>query len=116
MPSFTVIQCAITVAAWHSLWVEPFHLGIARIEIKSPKLPGLPSLRVLHLSDLHLERITLRERQLLEFVDELRPDLIIFTGDFLNLSYTHDERTRAFSHRRGAGCGQAATGCADSTD
>jgi predicted MPP superfamily phosphohydrolase len=77
------------------LWAEPFELGVTRIEIVSPKLAGLPPLRVLHLSDLHVERITPRERQLLEFVDELRPDLIVFTGDFLNLSYTHDERAQA---------------------
>jgi len=83
---------ALTGNVLDSLWGEPFRLGVTRVEIKSPKLAGCPPLRLLHLSDLHLERITARERQLLALVAETRPDLIVITGDFLNTSYTHDAR------------------------
>jgi len=93
--AIAALQIAMTGAAWYSLWVEPFRLGVTHIQIKSPKLNGLPPLRVLHLSDLHIERITPRERQLVELVEELRPDLIVLTGDLLNLSYTYDERAHA---------------------
>jgi predicted MPP superfamily phosphohydrolase len=86
---------ALTGAALDSLWAEPFRLGVTRLELKSDKLAGQPPLRVLHLSDLHIERITLREQRLLELACALRPDLIVFTGDFLNLSFTHDERALA---------------------
>lgn len=90
-----VVQLAITTAAWYGLWIEPFRLGVTRVQIKSPKLNGHKPLRLLHLSDLHIERITQRERELLRLVDQLQPDLIVFTGDYLNLSYTHDERAHA---------------------
>jgi predicted MPP superfamily phosphohydrolase len=90
-----VVQPVITSAAWYGLWIEPFRLGVTRVQIKSPKLNGHKPLRLLHLSDLHIERITRREQKLLRLVDELRPDLIVFTGDYLNLSYTHDERAHA---------------------
>ena len=78
-----------------SLWAEPFQLDVTRIEIESPRLAGRPPIRVLHLSDLHVERITSRERRLLELVEELRPDLIVFTGDSLNLSFLDDARAQA---------------------
>ena len=80
-----LVQAGISAAAWYGLWVEPFRLGVTRLEIESAKLDGQPALRILHLSDLHVERITQRERRLLELADQLRPDLVVFTGDFLNL-------------------------------
>ncbi len=86
---------ALTGNVLDSLWAEPFRLGVTRLLIRSSKLAGHLPLRVLHLSDLHLERMTPREQELLELVGELRPDLIVFTGDFLNLSYVHDGRAQA---------------------
>jgi len=91
----TIGNLALTGNVLDSLWAEPFRLGVTRLEIQSHKLAGSPPLRVLHLSDLHVERITTRERKLLELVAELRPDLIVFTGDFLNLSYARDVRAQA---------------------
>ena len=91
----TIGNLALTGNVLDSLWAEPFRLDVTRIEIKSPKLAGRPPVRVLHLSDLHIERITARERRLLELVEELRPDLIVFTGDFLNLSFLDDPRAQA---------------------
>jgi predicted MPP superfamily phosphohydrolase len=86
---------ALTGNVLDSLWAEPFRLDVTRIEIESPRLAGHPPIRVLHLSDLHIERITARERRLLELVGELRPDLIVFTGDFLTLSIPDDARAQA---------------------
>jgi predicted MPP superfamily phosphohydrolase len=45
---------------------------------------------LLHLGDLHVERTTRRERDLNRMISDLRPDLILFSGDFLNLSYIED--------------------------
>ena len=86
---------ALTGNVLDSLWGEPFRLGVTRLQVVSPKWAGNLPLRVLHLSDLHMERITARERRLLELIDEMRPDLIVFTGDLLNLSYVHDARAQA---------------------
>ena len=86
---------ALSGNALDSLWAEPFRLDVTRVEIKSPKLAGRPPVRVLHVSDLHVERITTREQRLVELAEELRPDLIVFTGDLLNLSYLDDARAQA---------------------
>jgi uncharacterized protein len=76
--------------------VEPFRLRITRLEIVCPALanPGTP-LRLVHLSDIHVERTTRRERDLPALVAHLEPDLIVLTGDYLNASYTDDPRAVA---------------------
>ncbi|PKN91663.1 MAG: hypothetical protein CVU45_01705 [Chloroflexi bacterium HGW-Chloroflexi-7] len=56
----------------------------------SSKLSGDQPLRVLHISDLHIERLARREKSIIEKVKQLSPDMILFTGDVLNLSYKHD--------------------------
>jgi predicted MPP superfamily phosphohydrolase len=76
--------------------VEPFRLRVTRLAIASPRLanPGMP-LRIVHLSDLHVERTTRRERALPALVAGLEPDLIVVSGDYLNASYADDPRALA---------------------
>jgi predicted MPP superfamily phosphohydrolase len=63
--------------------------------IQSDTWPAAPPLRLLHLSDLHVERLTQREAHLLKLIEQARPDLIVITGDYLNLSYVDDPTARA---------------------
>ena len=51
--------------------------------------PGRP-LRILQLSDLHIEHITIHEKQIMEAVDRLAPDMIVMTGDYINKSFVDD--------------------------
>jgi len=85
------LQVALSLAATYACWVEPFRLGVTRVTLRSPRLNGCPPLRLLHISDLHVERITARERRLLEWVEQLSPDVIVITGDYMNISYTYDD-------------------------
>ncbi|MFN8595829.1 MAG: metallophosphoesterase [Anaerolineae bacterium] len=85
---------ALTGYLLESLWGEPFRVTLTRLTLKSPKLHGAPPLRVMHLSDLHIERLTLRERKVLRLIDQLRPDVIVYTGDLINFSYLDDDRAR----------------------
>jgi predicted MPP superfamily phosphohydrolase len=75
----------------YGFWIEPHRVQLTRQTLHSPKWrPGLPLLRVLHLGDLHVERLTDRERQVVALAREAAPDLIVFSGDFLNLSNVYD--------------------------
>jgi hypothetical protein len=42
------------------------------------------------LSDLHVERATIRERAMIEKVNALQPDIIVLTGDYINQEYLND--------------------------
>lgn len=83
------------VYLWGML-VEPFALGLGGQTVQPAAWNGRAArpFRLLHLSDLHVERLTRREAKLLDLIDQARPDLIVFTGDFLNLSYVEDPTAR----------------------
>jgi predicted MPP superfamily phosphohydrolase len=66
---------------------EPFRLGVTRVEIQTPKLPTGRRIRLVQIADLHIERITRRERDLIEQVNALDADFCLYTGDYLNFSY-----------------------------
>jgi predicted MPP superfamily phosphohydrolase len=85
-----LIQIALSAVATYACWVEPLQLGLTSLTLRSPRLNGGPPLRLLQISDLHVEYITAREQALLRLVEQCAPDLIVLTGDYLNISYTHD--------------------------
>ncbi len=92
-----VIGQAVGAAAlWYGTTIEPFRLTVSHLHVTSHRLPtGTPPIRVLHLSDFHIERLTQREDAVLTHILQLQPDLIVISGDFLNLSYVHDSRAHA---------------------
>ncbi len=79
--------------AWGSL-IEP-----GRVTLTTVRLPALSALRLLHISDLHVERFGRREEHLLELVEALQPDLIVATGDYVNLSCADDPIAHAAARR-----------------
>jgi hypothetical protein len=90
LPAAPILEAAGTVLLFYASWVEPHRVGTTRQSLRSAKLrPGAP-LTVLHVSDLHVERLSGRERQLVELVAAERPDLVAITGDLLNTSYVRD--------------------------
>jgi predicted MPP superfamily phosphohydrolase len=82
----------------YATWIEPFHIGITYAELHSPKLRIDRSIRLLHISDLHVERVTRRERDLVNLARKLAPDLVVLTGDYLNLSYVDSPHTHQEAH------------------
>ena len=93
LPFALAAELVGTLLVVYSFWLEPLRLGLTHQALKTDKLrPGRP-LRVLHLGDLHAEiGMTIRERQLMQMVRDSAPDLILFSGDLINLSYLHDPR------------------------
>lgn len=86
---------ALTGYVLDSMWGEPFRVGVTRLVYRSSKLDQAPPVRILHLTDFHVERLTRREEQVLALVNELRPDLIVYTGDLLSYSYIDDPQAQA---------------------
>ncbi len=93
-----VLNLGISAVFFYATWIEPFHIKVTQAELHSPKLSGCTPLRLLHITDLHIERRTPREQELLRLVEKLAPDVIILTGDYLNLSSVYDARAQAEAH------------------
>ena len=78
----------------YSLYIEPFNLQTTELNLSTSRLALERPLRIVHLSDLHVERITKREQELVRRISTLQPDLILMTGDYLNIDYVKDPYTR----------------------
>lgn len=88
-------EIAGTLLVIYGFYIEPFWLDVHKETFSSSKLTSEQPIRVLHISDLHIERITRRERSIIDKIKTLSPDLILFTGDVLNLSYLDDSTAQS---------------------
>ncbi len=89
------LNVALSICAFEALYIEPFRLTVTEVTVEGPAFfPDRP-LRLVHLSDLHVEYTTRRERETLTQVAALEPDIIVLTGDYFNTSYFNDPLTRA---------------------
>lgn len=85
-------------------------IEVTRIEVHSPRLPAsFDGLRIVQFSDLHVGVLTNREKEISRLVDTinaLHPDLIVFTGDLVNVRYSElSPRYRQILGRLQAPCG-----------
>ncbi len=94
-PVFLFFQLLGTALVIYAFWIEPQRLTITYQRISTPKIKSQRPIRMLHLGDLHIERTTRREKHLLELVEGLKPDIILFSGDILSLSCLQDPQSWA---------------------
>jgi predicted MPP superfamily phosphohydrolase len=71
------------LAAFDGLFWEPRNLEVVELSMVLPKVPPGRELRLVHLSDLHINRFNRYFRQVAEQAMQLRPDIILLTGDYL---------------------------------
>ncbi len=69
-------------------------IAVRRFQVESPKIPtGFDGCRIVQISDLHGRWFGAEQEKLLEAVRRLRPELILVTGDWIDLDYEGaDER------------------------
>lgn len=65
-------------------WYEPRTFVVEELQLSVAKIPPGPSLRIVHLSDLHLRSLPNHFAAAATTINELRPDLILLTGDYLD--------------------------------
>lgn len=69
----------------YGLFIEPYWLKINTYHIYTNKLKNT-KIRIVHLSDMHCDKKIRNEHRVVELVNALKPDIIVFTGDTLNLA------------------------------
>jgi predicted MPP superfamily phosphohydrolase len=85
-----IINIAGSIVAFDALYIEPFRLQVTRISLAGPAFLTERPLRILHITDTHIERITRRERGVLAQAEAIQPDLIVLTGDYVNMDFLND--------------------------
>lgn len=84
-----MILAAGTVLISLGIWafiIEPNWIQVTKLQIHDQALAAvLEDTRIVQLSDIHLTQgLGFRERQMIEKVNALNPDIIVFTGDLFD--------------------------------
>jgi hypothetical protein len=88
---FLVTNLAFTAVQVDAYVVEPLLVETTELSLAFDDLdPAAPPVRVVHLTDIHIERSGFREALVIQKVNALQPDVIVLTGDYLNLSNLSD--------------------------
>lgn len=88
---FLMLNLALSAAQIDAYVIEPLWIETTQLSLKFEDLDAdAPPVRVVHITDTHIERNSYREGDLTRRVRELEPDIIVLTGDYLNLSRLTD--------------------------
>jgi uncharacterized protein len=79
--SFLIILCISLVFIFYKAYKNTRHVAINTISISRKKIKNV---KILHLSDIHLENISVSPEMLNEMISKHPVDLIALTGDFLD--------------------------------
>jgi predicted MPP superfamily phosphohydrolase len=82
------LQLMGTLLVIYGFIIEPSTIRITKINKSMDKANS--KLHFIHLADVHLEKFSVREGKILKIINDLNPDFILFTGDFLSLSHNRD--------------------------
>jgi len=79
------LAAAGIVCMLYGRFVEPRWIEVTTTRVETARLPaGHRGVRIVHLSDVHSDPSPLLEERLPAVVAELKPDVIVFTGDAVN--------------------------------
>ncbi len=67
--------------AAYAAFIEPQWIAVSKNLVRKPMWPHI---RVVQLSDLHIQDMGAREKRVLKVVSELRPDVVVISGDALD--------------------------------
>jgi predicted MPP superfamily phosphohydrolase len=88
---YLLTQLSLTLVQAYAYVVEPLWVETTELSLRSAELdPSAPTVRIVLLGDLHIERSSYREAYVVRQVNALGPDLIVLSGDYLNLSRLAD--------------------------
>jgi len=79
--SFLGIICIL-----YGFFIEPWMLTVRTHEIVTDKLPADVRIRIVHVADMHIRTFGKYEQNVIEMVKELKPDIIMHSGDFYAFS------------------------------
>jgi len=91
-PALFALAAVGVAGTW--AFFEARQLHIERVQLNVPRLPaGCSQLRIVQISDLHLGLINRDAvlREVIDQVQQLRPDLLVVTGDLLDAQRNHLE-------------------------
>lgn len=83
-----VLFCGLLVigSIFYAFLIEPFRIEVKPIQLYSAKLPSGTSLKLVHISDLHISDWRGLHTRALSIINSQQPDVVVITGDVLAAS------------------------------
>ncbi|MCK5491400.1 MAG: metallophosphoesterase [Candidatus Pacebacteria bacterium] len=80
-----VFLISLITLFWYSFVFEPNNIQVEKINIKIENLPEeFEGTKIVHLTDFHSKNFGEREKKVLEILDDINPDFVFITGDFID--------------------------------
>jgi uncharacterized protein len=79
------LAAAGVLCIFYGFFIEPYWLSIEHLEISSAKIHCTKPIRIVQISDLHCDAKERLEGQLPAVIALQKPDIIVFTGDAINM-------------------------------
>jgi len=78
-----IMALAGLVCLWYGANIEPSWVEINRFDIYTDKLKNT-DIRIVQISDMHCDKKIRTEKKLAGMINNLKPDIVVFTGDTIN--------------------------------
>ena len=79
------LAAAGVLCAAYAYFIEPYWPEVCEYTVATSKLPkGAQPIRIVHISDTHCDLKVRLEDRLPQMIADLKPDIIVFTGDAVN--------------------------------
>ncbi len=92
IPAYALANALLLLLLAYAFYVEPLWVDVTQHDITLAKLPAnAPPLKVALISDIHMERWTRRETDVLQKLETIQPDMIIIAGDHINVDHYEPE-------------------------
>ncbi len=80
-----ILLISLSALLWYSLIFEPNNIQVERISITIENLPEeFEGTKIAHLTDFHSYNFGEREKRVLEILEDIDPDFVFITGDFID--------------------------------
>lgn len=92
---FLVLLIVVFVVFYYMRFIETKMLFVKEVKVESTKIgENLSGLKIVHFSDLHYKMSTEKTdmKNIVAKINELRADIIIFTGDLLDSNVTYTKK------------------------
>jgi len=86
---FSLVLLSVFV---YATFIEPNNIRVEEIEILSEKVSG--KVKILHISDIQSTSVGRYEQKVFRLIQRLNPDIILFTGDLVQIYHDHQKRER----------------------
>jgi uncharacterized protein len=75
---------ALGLSIVNAVSIEPNRFVVTRHQLGKHLLDREYSFKIVQISDLHLKKFNNRARQIADRVNQLQPDIVVFTGDSID--------------------------------